>query len=449
MKKHIAFSYASSCGVSVEHLASLSTLVRPEIERLEQAQKNGYDSVYASIHLASDSALLQRVHALAHQKKELRPTALVVVGIGGSNLGTVAVLEAVYGKFYNEQQPDIKVYFADTVDTDHIYDIILLIEQELEKGNNVIITMISKSGTTMETVANAEVFIYLLRKYKPEDYHKYIVAITDEGSQLWDLAGEHHFDRLAIPANVGGRYSVFSAVGLFPLALLGLDIHQLHAGARSMLPACTNTHLYENPAALSAAILYAQYHKCFTIHDTFLFSVDLESLGKWYRQLMGESIGKTLRPLENLGAGKSGQGLGKHVGITPTVSIGSTDLHSVAQLYLGGPHDKFTTFVRIEHNKSDVVVPKDMILHKLVARLPGNPLSSIMNAILNGVQAAYMADDRPFIEVALPEKNEFYIAQYMQYAMCQMIYLGFLLNVNPFDQPHVELYKEQTRKMLR
>lgn len=433
--KNIELSYATSCGIDAQELKKIGDQLRPEIERMNTVQKSEYDSVYASINVVKDKKLREAVHTLAQEKRKLQPTLFVVIGIGGSNLGTVAVIEALYGKFYNEEQPDIKVYFADTVDTDHIYDIILLIEQELEQGNNVVVTMISKSGTTMETVANAEIFIYLLKKNRPEDYHRYVVAITDEGSKLWQLAEQHHFDRLAIPKNVGGRYSVFSAVGLFPLALIGVDISQLHAGAESILPACMNIDIFSNPAAISAAILFLNYQKGFTIHDTFLFSVDLESLGKWYRQLMGESIGKTSSD-------------GVPVGITPTVSIGSTDLHSVAQLYLGGPRDKFTTFVHVEKNKSEVTVPADPIFQKLVASLGGMPLSSIMNAILKGVESAYNQQKLPFVMVSLPEKSAAHIAQFMQFKMIEMIYLGFLLEVNPFDQPHVELYKEETRKML-
>lgn len=433
--KTIEFSYESTCRVDREQLALLGTKLKPEIERVAHAhEKNGYDSVYASVNVSKDAALRKQVHQLAEQKKELQLAALVVVGIGGSNLGTIAVLESMYGTFFNEEQPDIKAYFADTVDTDHLYDIIMLIEQEMEKGKNVLIAMISKSGTTLETVANADVFIYLLKKYRPDDYHRFVVAITDEGSKLWDLAGEHEFDRLAIPAQVGGRYSFFSAVGLFPLALLGVDIATLHEGAESIMHACIHTDIFKNPAALSAAILFHNYLNGYIIHDTFLFSVDLESLGKWYRQLMGESIGKTNKE-------------GKAVGITPTVSIGSTDLHSVAQLYLGGPHDKSTTFVHIEKNKSNVAVPTDSILKKL-AQLDAMPLSSIMNAILKGVQLAYKKQEQPFVTVSLSEKSPFHIAQFMQFKMCEMMYLGYLLGVNPFDQPHVELYKEETRKMI-
>ncbi len=430
------FNYESTCGLTSAQLEQAGQQLRPEIERISNACKTQYESVYASISLPSDACLREQVKSLARLKRELNPAILVVIGIGGSNLGTVAVLEALYGKFYNEEQPEAKVYFADTVDTDHIYDIIMLLEQEFEKGNAALITIISKSGTTLESVANAEVFIYLLKKYVPEAYERYIVAITDEGSKLWELAGQHRIDRLAIPKEVGGRYSVFSAVGLFPLAVLGIDIDELHDGAARMLQSCTSADIVANPAALSAVILAQNLKNGFTVHDTFLFSVDLESLGKWYRQLMGESIGK-IRKSD-----------GAHTGITPTVSIGSTDLHSVAQLYLGGPHDKFTTFVVVQQNKSNIAIPKDTFASQLVANLNNKPLSSLMQAILQGTQLAYTQEKLPFVEVLIPVKTAAHIAAFMQFKMLEMMYLGFLLDVNPFDQPHVELYKKQTRKML-
>ncbi|HEB41507.1 MAG TPA: hypothetical protein ENI08_00615, partial [Candidatus Dependentiae bacterium] len=358
--------------------------------------------------------------------------------IGGSHLGTAAIHEALYGKFYNEQNPAIKVYFADTVDTDYIYDIILLVEQEIEKGHHIIINVVSKSGRTTEIIANFEIFLYLLQHYRTIDYHHYVVVTTDENSPLWDLAEEKGLSRLAIPKKVGGRYSVFSAVSLFPLAMLGVNIDQLLAGARTMVAASMDTDIFANNVALSAAILYCQYQKNITIHDTFLFSVDLENVGKWYRQLLGESIGKE----------RDRQGNKVFVGITPTVSIGSTDLHSVGQLYLGGPYDKFTSFISVQKSKSNIVVPVLDEFEQLVAQIQGKRLSLIMDSVLEGVYAAYQKSKRPFISIVLPEKSAYYVGQLLQFKMIEIMYLGYLLDINPFDQPQVELYKKETRKIL-
>ena len=436
--KDLAFHYEDTCGIDQQELEKLGQLLLPEIGRIQEALKTGYTSDYASINLPVDQLGVQKIQAVIQEKKALQPTALVVIGIGGSNLGTLAVHEALYGKFYNEQQPAIKVYFADTVDTDYINDILLLVEQEFEKGHNVIFNVVSKSGSTIETIANVEIFLTLLRAYKKEDYYNYVVATTDKDSKLWKFAEKERFTVLEIPHNVGGRYSVFSAVGLFPLGLIDVDLKQLLNGAQSMIPSCLSENMLANPAALSALMLKNQYYGGKNIHDTFLFSVDLEGFGRWYRQLMGESIGKEYD--------RSGGRV--HRGITPTVSLGSTDLHSVGQLYLGGPADKVTTFISIEKSKSNLVVPRYDEFEKLVAHIQGKPLSSIMHAISRGVQAAYKKRGLPFVEFQLPEKSSWHLGQLMQCKMIEMMYLGFLLDINPFDQPEVELYKKETREIL-
>ncbi len=343
----IKFNYKQTSLITKDELAAVGTALRPEVERVVAARTHGYDTDYAFANLLKDAHMLHIVKAMVQKKLALRPSILVVIGIGGSHLGSAAIHEALYGKFYNEQNPELKVYFADSVDTDYIYDIILLVEQEIEKGHNVIINVVSKSGTTTETIANFEIFFNLLQRYRDIDYFNYVVVTTDKGSRLWDLAEKKGFSCLAVPKKVGGRYSVFSPVSLFPLAMLGVDIDQLLAGARVMLSASTNADVFTNNAALSAAILYLHYQKNITIHDTFLFSKDLENVGKWYRQLMGESIGKEF----------DRRGRQVFVGITPTVSVGSADLHSVVQLYLGGPYDKFTSFISVQRSKSDIAVP--------------------------------------------------------------------------------------------
>jgi glucose-6-phosphate isomerase len=238
---------------------------------------------------------------------------------------------------------------------------------------------------------------------------------------------------------VGGRYSVFSPAGLFPLGLLGINIERLLDGARSMRDTCININVEENPAAISAALQYLHYMSGKNISDLFLFANALESLGKWCRQLMAESLGKEFN--------KKGETV--NIGITPVISIGSTDLHSMAQLYLGGPNDKFTMFLSVENSNSQVKLPNLREYSKLVNGIQGKSLESIMSAIMEGTKAAFRKGKRPFMEVKLPCKSEYYIGQFLQFKMIETIYLGFLLGVNPFDQPNVESYKEETRKILQ
>jgi glucose-6-phosphate isomerase len=153
---------------------------------------------------------------------------------------------------------------------------------------------------------------------------------------------------------------------------------------------------------------------------------------------MAESIGKEFN--------KKGERV--NAGMTPTVSIGSTDLHSMAQLYLGGPYDKFTTFVRIKNSHSHLKVQSVEGYSDLVPEIHGKSLMGIMNATLEGTKAAFRCGKRPYIEINLPDKSEYSVGQFLQFNMMEIIYLGKLLNVNPFDQPNVESYKKETRKKM-
>lgn len=435
--KPIVFDYEQSCQVNKDTLDILEEKLQPEIEQIYNARTYDYDTAYASINLPFDEDLLKTICTNVKAKKALQPTTLVVIGIGGSNLGTIAVLEAIRGKFYNEHY-DIDVYFVDTVDADHVSDIAQLVERELATGNNIILNVISKSGTTTETIANFEIFLEILKSHRPYNYCNFVVATTDNNSALWQLSQDEKFTHLAIPDNVGGRYSVFSAVGLFPLCFLGINIEDLCAGAQSGFALSTHKQLSANSAALSAALIATHYKRGNVIHDTFLFSVALTSLGGWYRQLSAESVGKAYDRNDEL----------INTGVLPTISIGSTDLHSVAQLYLAGPYNRFTTFVAVEQNQSDVMVPDYQEFEALVPHIQNKSLRTIMDAILEGTKKAYHNDNRPFVAFTLPTKSAYYIGQFMQIKMIEIMYLGFLLNVNPFDQPQVENYKKETKNIL-
>ncbi len=428
-----------SSGVNVAELELYQTKLTPEIERIAHDLGKGYITEYASINLPTDTKMLEQIKQLIQKKKtELNVKVLVVVGIGGSSLGTIAVHEALNGVLYNERGPAIKLFFVDSVDTDYLHSVVECIKNECARGGDVLVNVVTKSGTTTETIVNFQIFVELLQRYWPTDWRQRIVVTTDEGSKLHMYAQQEKIDTLTVPHNVGGRYSVFSAVGLFPLGFVGINIDELVTGAQGVLAGCTSWSIRYNQAALSAALIYAQYQKGCVIHDTFIFSHDLRACGEWYRQLMGESLGKEL----------DRSGVLVHAGITPTVSVGSNDLHSVTQLYLAGPRDKFTTFVSVAQDLATITVPHNAELAPLVVNVQGKTVTEIMAAVFGGVEHAYRAVNRPFVTVEFPQKTAFYVGQFLQIKMIEMMYLGFLLNVNPFDQPHVELYKKGTREIL-
>lgn len=415
-------------------LASYSQL-KEEASALVQASKKGYSDDRCSINLPIDRRIKRESAALA--KKHQRADAIVVVGIGGSNLGTIAVVEAVLGKYHNQKSGKPLVFFSDTVDPTAMKDLALIVTGLLKKKKTVIVNGVSKSGGTTETIANFEVLIALLKKYD-KNWKKHIVVTTDEGSGFWEVAKNEGFERLSIPKKVGGRFSVLSSVGQYPLRVIGIDVDSLLKGASDMRKICLIADILKNPAMQRAAMIHHHYTQGRNIADMFLFSCELESVGRWYRQLMGESIGK-----EWDAAGKERL----FAGITPTVSVGSTDLHSMAQLYLGGPQDKFTTFVSVQEGPK-VIVPKTEGYNRLVQDIQGKELKDIMDAILFGVTTAFEKGKRPFCRINLKDLSEYQIGALMQLHMMEMMYLGRLMGVNPFDQPNVEAYKVETRRIL-
>ncbi len=432
----IQFNFEKSL-ITQKQIQQLESNLISEIKRINQATEKDYEDDRASVNLPVDLKIVEKVVTVVDRKKDLNPNYIVVVGIGGSNLGTVAVFEAVLGKKHNLKHHWKKILFADTVDSDLLKDIKEIVEPVLKNNGNIVLNVVSKSGGTTETIANFEVLVSLLQEYK-EEPEEFVVVTTDYDSKLWHLAREKGYDVLEIPKKVGGRFSVFSAVGLFPLAMIGVDITSLLEGAKMMRSRCLTESIEHNPAAIAAATSFLHYSDDKNIHDLFLFSDDLESVGKWYRQLFAESLGKEFDI----------DGDQVFTGFTPTFSIGSTDLHSMAQLYLGGPFDKYTTFVKVKNNKQKIIIPDMREYNQLVHGIQGKSMQDIMNAIYEGVKTAFVKGNRPFMEVVLPDKSEESIGQFLQFQMMQTMLLGRLLEVNPFDQPNVEAYKEETRSLL-
>ena len=421
----------------VKDLKKISPKCDKKTQVMKKALEKGYNDDHASIYLPSDEEGLVTIKKVIAEKSKLKPAAIIVVGIGGSNLGTIAVQEAVFGKLYNQLTTGTKIFYADTVDTDTINDIRLIIEPLLKKGKRVILNAVSKSGGTTETIANFEVLLHIIKKYD-KNYRDSVVITTNKDSKFELLAKKNKFSTLEIPVLVGGRDSVLSAVGLFPLGLIGIDIDELVRGAKDIQELTLSSKAINNPAAISAINLFLAHKQKITIHDHFVFSNDLESVGKWYRQLMGESIGKEF----NLKKKRV------FAGITPTVSIGSTDLHSMAQLYLGGPYDKITTFISI-NPRSDLKLPTMKAYDALVPKIQGRSLQELMDAILQGVKNAFKKGKRPYMEIELGDKSEYSIGMLLQLKMFEIVYLADLMGVNPFNQPNVESYKIETKKILK
>lgn len=428
----LTYRYSS---ISRSKLAFLVRRLAPYLKRLQAVASTGdYERPEGSINLPGDANLLRRVKTVAGAKVTRRLKYVVVVGIGGSSLGAQAIYGALTGYFDGLRPSRFpKMIFAESCEPAFVASVSRLL-RGLKHQSEALIVVISKSGGTVETMANFEA-LWPALKSQGHGLERLIV-ITDWQSKLWRVAESLKLTLLAIPNEVGGRFSVFSAAGLMPLVAAGLDASELRRGAQLMRYDCLRPSV-GNPAAVSAAILYYQATQGLTISDTFFFHPALEPLGKWYRQLVAESLGKTTRV----------RGRERRVGLTPTVSIGTTDLHSVAQLYLGGPRDKFTTFVSVDDYGQDLSVPAKPLLAD-ISGLRRAPLAGIISAIKTGVTVAYRHEKLPFMEVVLPDISARSIAQFMQFKMIETMFLGYLFGVNAFDQPAVELYKRETRKLM-
>ncbi len=409
----------------IEKTGELVVLVTKRLK--EVSLVGGYENKESFLNLPFDEELFNSIKKIVSEKINSNLKYVLVIGIGGSNLGAKAVYDALQGHFdlLNTTYP--KMIFVDTNNSKNLVNLKSFLNTEIESPSDIVVNIISKSGGTVETLVNAEFVVDVLSK-KFGDISDRLVVTTDEDSELWKESDKKNISVMSIPKSVGGRYSVFSAVGLLPLAFAGFDIYELLDGAKKMRARCLDENIIENPAIMSAVVLFLSLGKNKVINDNFFFNGELESLGKWYRQLMGESIGKNEK------------------GITPTVSIGSTDLHSVGQLYIGGIKDKIISFIKSkEDNGVDI---QSGLFSNLIEGVNGKNSNDILDAIFKGVEIAYSKKGVPFMEIILDNISPKTIGEFMQFKMMEIVYLGALLDVNVFDQPDVEAYKKETKRIL-
>ncbi len=388
------------------------------LEKLQSiyTQKN-YAAQEASLCLSGDESMLKAIEqvreVIGHQLK-----AIVVIGIGGSSLGTRAIYEAI---------PDdtLPLFFLDTCDTWTMNHIIASLHAvQLSSWNEVALLCVSKSGTTTETIVNFSTIIGLLTQWLGTPLNSSIVIIADPDTPAHTLATQSGYSFLPIPLQVGGRFSVLSAVGVLPLLLSGVPVHQLLQGAKAQLEAdCAQG----SPAALYASFLYSQMQLGKNVHDFFIFEPRLESVGKWLRQLYAESLGKE----------------GK--GMLPTVSIGSNELHSVVQYYFGGNINLVTSFISVTFAQD---YPTFDVGVTLVKGIEGKSLNSIKDTILQAVKTTYTRKKIPYASVHFPELNAYNLGAFLQFQMTTVMILGTLMEINAFDQPDVEEYKKDLRAVL-
>lgn len=421
---NLRFSYQNSL-VPESEIKSIAHKLRPYLKKLQpQIHRKIYNFPESSLLLPADEGLLVEVKKLAKQKINARLAAVVVIGIGGANLGSRAVYDAL--KYHQHQR---KMLFAETIDPANIGELLTRLERIYHKGNHVEIVLISTSGKTVETLANYAVLTSKLCQLD-SSWKARVTVITYPNSPLAKYAKMRGLSLLTVPKIIGDRYAVFSPAGLFPLGLAGINIENLRTGAQQVLEDIFYKPQTANHTLFGAAISYYHYQQNRTLHNTFFFAPQLGRVGQWYRQLLAESLGK----------------MGK--GFTPITSIGTTDLHSQLQLFLDGPDDKVTTFVCVEDFGVDQTITNGHKLEELVADIEGKTMTELIHAIYQGMITAYQSRERPFVEIELKEINEYELGRFFQMKMLETMFLGELFGINPFDQPAVETYKAATRQIL-
>jgi glucose-6-phosphate isomerase len=358
--------------------------------------------------------------------------ALVVIGIGGSYLGARAAIEALRHPFYNmlpkAKRGTPEIYFAGK-DISPAYLSQLL---DLLEGKEVSVNVISKSGTTTEPAVAFRVFReYMEKRYGRDGAKKRIYATTDKAKgALRKLAGEEGYETFVIPDDVGGRYSVLTAVGLLPIAVAGADIDQLMAGAADAMTALAVPDLARNPAYQYAAARNALYRKGKTVELFVNYEPALRYTAEWWKQLYGESEGKD------------------HKGLFPASVEFSTDLHSMGQYVQDGLRLMFETVLNIARPKMDLTIGTDPDNIDGLNFLAGQTMDFVNKKAMEGTLLAHTDGGVPNLVVTLPELNEYHYGQMIYFFEKACGISGYLLGVNPFNQEGVEEYKKNMFALL-
>lgn len=357
-------------------------------------------------------------------------SAIVVIGIGGSYLGARAIIEALSPAFKNKFEkgsPDI-IYAGHNLNEEYISELLSLLD-----GIDYSVIVISKSGTTIEpAVAFRLLKAHIENKYGKDEASKRIVAITDESKgALRKLADTEKYKTYVIPDDVGGRFSVLTPVGLLPIACAGIDITLLLQGAKNMLSHINaEKDVFNNPAYLYAGIRNILQRDGKAIEILVSYDPKLSYLIEWWKQLYGESEGKEQK------------------GLFPAGVNFTADLHSLGQIIQEGKKNIFETVLWIDRSNADVKIP--MVEEDLdgLNYLSGKNISYINEKAMLGTIKAHTDGDVPNIVINIPELNSYYIGQLIYFFERACGISGYVLGVNPFDQPGVEAYKKEMKKLL-
>lgn len=417
--------------VSKESVAGYKSTASAANKALHEGTGKGNDFLgWLNLPTSIDEAHLADVENTAKILRE-NCEVVVVIGIGGSYLGAKAVIGALSNSFdwlQSDRKAPVIVYAGQNIGEDYLYEL-----QELLKNKKFGIISISKSGTTTEPALAFRLLKTQLEQQQGKEAAKQlIVAVTDKArGALRTLAVQEGYKTYVIEDNIGGRYSVLSPVGLLPIAVAGFDIRQLVQGAVSMEKLCgTDTPFEDNPAAQYAAVRNELYKSGKKIEILVNYHPKLHFVSEWWKQLYGESEGK-----DNLG-------------IFPAAVDFTTDLHSMGQWIQEGERTIFETVISVQESNHKVLVPSDTANLDGLNFLAGKRVDEVNKMAELGTLLAHIDGGVPNLKIELPKLNEFYLGQLLYFFEKACGISGYILGVNPFDQPGVEAYKKNMFALL-
>ncbi len=433
MANKVTFDYSKATGFIQEHeMEYMSKLAAQAKETLVSKSGAGNDFLgWIDLPVDYDKEEFARIEKAAEKIRE-DSEVLLVIGIGGSYLGARAAIEFLGHSFANVVSKDVRkapeVYFVgNSISSTYIHDLI-----EVVGDRDFSINMISKSGTTTEPAIAFRVFKEILeKKYGKEEAAKRIYATTDKArGALKNLATEEGYESFVVPDDVGGRFSVLTAVGLLPIAVSGIDIKELMEGAAAGRKAALENDFAENDAMQYAAVRNILLRKGKTVEILANYEPSLHYVSEWWKQLYGESEGKDQK------------------GIFPASVDLTTDLHSMGQFIQDGNRILFETVLNVEKSKAEIIMHEEPVDLDGLNYLAGKSVDFINKSAMNGTILAHTDGSVPNLMVKIPEQNAFYLGHLFYFFEFACGVSGYLLGVNPFNQPGVESYKKNMFALL-
>lgn len=440
--------------ITLDYTGMISSSQNPQGFILEEllGLQNVFDQAQTSLMSLRDSGKLDFSKLLAPMKAQLTEIInyanvvapkydnFVVLGIGGSALGPLAVHQALNHYYYNELTPDQRgyrprFYVMDNIDPVRFNELLQILDPR-----KTLFNVISKSGNTSETMAQFLIVRDTLRRVCGDSYAEHIVVTTDkEKGNLLPIVLKEGYQRFVIPAGIGGRFSELTPVGLLAAAICGIDINQLLEGAIEMDQWIRVAKgVLANPAQLRGALALLAWQKGKNISVFMPYADGLKTMADWYAQLWAESLGKRF----------DRQGQVVHVGQTPVKALGVTDQHSQVQLYVEGPDDKVITFVTVERFKETREIPVDPELPEDIQFLGGRTLEELLSAEQKATEYALTLAGRQHQKIILSTLDAYNVGQLLLLLEWETAYMGELLNINAFDQPGVEEGKNGTYALM-